>query len=72
VRGVEKSMGAANAIQHHPSGEVQQVTLLELVQALSEETRDDREVVAAVQHLLMSGRVRLIGNFRNTPVQDFL
>ena len=54
------------------SGEVQQVTLLELVQALSEETQDDREVVAAVLHLLMSGRVRLTGNFSGTPAQDFL
>ena len=64
-------MGAANAIQHDSSGEVQQVTLLELVQALSEETEDDREVIAAVLHLLMSGQVQLTGNFSGAPVQDF-
>ena len=37
------------------------VTLLELVQAIGEVTEDDREVVATVIHLLMSGRVRLCG-----------
>jgi hypothetical protein len=39
-------------------------TLLELVRVVSEETDDDREVVAIVLQLLRSGRVRLIGNFR--------
>ena len=44
------------------------LTLLELVCALGEVTEDDREVVATVLALLSSGRVRLCGNFRNTPV----
>jgi hypothetical protein len=44
--------------------EVSEVTLLELVQAVSEVTDDDREVVATVRHLIRSGRVRLCGNFR--------
>jgi hypothetical protein len=39
-------------------------TLLELVQTIAEDTRDDREIVATVVHLLRSGRVRLIGSFR--------
>jgi hypothetical protein len=39
-------------------------TLLELVQALARNTNDDREIVATVRHLLRTGRVRLIGNFR--------
>jgi hypothetical protein len=47
------------------------VTLLELVQAIGEVTEDDREVVATVIHLLLSGRVRLCGNFRGTPPEDF-
>jgi hypothetical protein len=41
-----------------------EATLLELVRAVSEETEDDREVVATVLHLLRSGRVRLVGSFR--------
>jgi hypothetical protein len=39
-------------------------TLLDLVHAVSQETEDEREVVAAVLHLLRTGRARLIGNFR--------
>lgn len=44
--------------------EYSEVTLLELVQALCDETSDDCEVVEAVRHLLSSGQVRLCGNFR--------
>ena len=47
-------------------GGVVDTTLLELVQVVSEGTDDDREVVATVMHLLRSGKVRLIGNFRGT------
>jgi hypothetical protein len=39
-------------------------TLLDLVHAVSQETEDEREVVATVLHLLRTGRARLIGNFR--------
>ncbi len=45
-------------------GQCVDTTLLELVQAIAEDTRDDREIVATVVHLLRSGRVRLIGSFR--------
>jgi hypothetical protein len=41
-----------------------EATLLDLVQAVADETEDDREVVATVLHLVRSGRVRLVGNFR--------
>ena len=51
--------------------EPEQVTLLELVRAISEVTDDDREVVATVRAMLQSGRVRLCGNFRNTPPREF-
>jgi hypothetical protein len=44
-------------------------TLLELVRALSEVTEDDREVVATVQHMLETGRVRLTGNFHDLPAE---
>lgn len=53
------------------SDEAEQVTLLELVRAVSEVTEDDREVVATVRHLLQSGRVRLCGNFRNASPKEF-
>jgi len=45
-------------------GEPVESTLLDLVRAVTEQTADDREVVATVLHLLRSGRVRLAGNFR--------
>jgi hypothetical protein len=46
-------------------------TLLALVRAIGEVTRDDREVVATILHMLRNGEVRLCGNFRNHPVEDF-
>ena len=45
-----------------------ETTLLELVEAIAEDTNDDREIVATVLHLLRSGRVRLIGSFRGRRV----
>lgn len=58
-------------IQRRSSGLPREVTLLELVQAIGEETDDDREVVAIVGLLLRSGRVRLCGNFRGAPPDTF-
>jgi hypothetical protein len=46
------------------------LTLLELVRAVSEVTDDEREVVATVLYLLRSGHVRLCGNFRNVPIEQ--
>ncbi len=40
------------------------VTLLELVSALTDESSSETEVIAAVVHLVNSGIVRLCGNFR--------
>jgi hypothetical protein len=48
------------------------LTLLELVQAICNETSDDGEVVEAVRHLLSSGQVRLCGNFRYSAPSAFL
>ncbi len=42
-----------------------ELTLLELVRAVSEETENDTEVVETVLQLLRSGRVHLCGNFRD-------
>jgi len=53
------SISALHALPEFP-----EVTLLELVQAICDETDDDREVVETVRHLLRSGQVRLRGNFR--------
>ena len=53
------------AIEPHPC------TLLELVSVLSEITDDEHEVVATVIHMLCSGSVRLIGNFRGSRSEDW-
>jgi hypothetical protein len=53
-------------LQMLAASETLELTLLELVRAITESTSDDREVVATVVHLLRSGRVRLRGNFRGT------
>ena len=41
-----------------------QLTMLDLVQAVSASARTDAEVVATVVFLVNSGSVRLCGNFR--------
>jgi hypothetical protein len=41
-----------------------QLTMLDLVQAVSQSAANDREVVATVVHLVNSGMVQLCGNFR--------
>ena len=51
--------------------EARATTLLALVRAVGEVTRDDHEVVATILHMLRSGEVRLCGNFRNHPIEDF-
>ena len=48
-----------------------EVTLLELVQTICDETSDDGEVVETVRHLISSGQVRLCGNFRYSPPSTF-
>jgi hypothetical protein len=53
------------------SPEYSEVTLLELVQGICNETSDDREVVETVRHLLISGQVRLCGNFRYSAPSTF-
>jgi hypothetical protein len=60
-----------NAIPQPPESEGQLVTLLELVQAVGEVTSNEAEVVATVVHMLLSGHVRLCGNFRDAPVDLF-
>ncbi len=55
-------------IQLNPSEEPQSVTLLQLIEAVSEVSETEQEVLATVTYMLNSGRVRLSGSFRDTPV----
>ena len=40
------------------------ITLLDLISAVSEHARTEAEVIATVVHLVNSGRVRLCGTFK--------
>jgi len=53
-------------------GAAADVTLLELVQAISEVTDDDREIVATVLYMLRSGHARLCGTFRDEPIEELI
>jgi hypothetical protein len=46
-----------------------QLTLLDLIEAVAEVTDSEAEQVSVVAHLVNSGRVRLIGNFRGQKIQ---
>jgi hypothetical protein len=69
----EHAMRAAQyAIPPHlQTPEPRDLTLLALVQAVCNESDDDREVVATVCHLLRTGRVRLCGNFRGSDAEIY-
>jgi hypothetical protein len=49
--------------------DVPEVTLWELVWAVSEVADDEREVVATVAHMLCSGSVRVVGNHRDRSIR---
>jgi hypothetical protein len=49
--------------------EVPEVTLWELLWAVTEVADDEREVVATVAHMLTSGSVRLVGNLRDRRIR---
>ncbi len=55
-------------VEMNPTEQTRAVTLLELVEAVSEVSETEQEVLATVFHMLSSGRVRLSGNFRDTPI----
>ena len=61
-------MGAATSAGIEPTitDEPLRVTLLELVEAISDVTNSDAEVVATVIHMIETGRVRLSGSFRDS------
>ena len=55
---------AAQLIERKGETMALQVTMLELVKAVSESAATDREVVATVVHMVNSGMVQLCGTFR--------
>ena len=55
-----------------PGDESLEVTLLELVGAVSDECETEDEVVATVLHLLASGRARLRGSFRGASLRELM
>lgn len=50
-------------IDTRPNLEPQSITLLELIEAVSEVSESDQEVVATVSYMLESGRIRLAGGY---------
>ena len=54
-----------------PGSEPLATTLLALVEAVSDASNSEQEVVATVAHMLRTGKVRLIGCFRDTPLEAF-
>ena len=53
-----------------PATQPLETTLLDLVQAVDEVAESEAEVVATVLQMLRSGRVRLLGNFRGSILED--
>lgn len=49
--------------------QVRTITLLDLVMAIAEAAENEAEVVATVTHLVNSGQVQLVGNFRGADVR---
>jgi hypothetical protein len=59
---------AIHEIETNPSDEPQPMTLLALIEAVSDVSETEQETLATVMYMLNSGRVRLSGSFRDTPV----
>jgi hypothetical protein len=49
-----------------PAAQPEPLTLLDLVRAVAEFAASDAEVVAVVEHLIRSGQVVLVGQFRGS------
>jgi hypothetical protein len=64
-------MSQALRVEDLKSLECQDVTLLELVQAITDVTEDEREIVATVRYMLRQGHVKLCGNFHDEPIELF-
>jgi hypothetical protein len=59
---------AIHEIRTNPGDDAKPMTLLELIAAVSEVSESEQETLATVTYMLNSGRVRLSGSFRDTPV----
>ncbi len=59
---------AVEESEPHPA-QARRVTLLDLVAALADSGASEAEVVRAITHLVNSGRVRLVGQFREAHIQ---
>ncbi len=59
---------AAEESERHPA-QARRVTLLDLVAALADFGAGEAEVVWAITHLVNSGRVRLVGQFREAHIR---
>ena len=66
-------------VEHHPVAhriepceetEPRPLTLLELVEAVAEIAEDEQELLATVTWMLRSGRIQLVGTFRDAPVDQ--
>ena len=60
---------AIHEIDLAPEESPQPFTLLELIDAVGEVSETEQELLATVSYMLKSGRVRLIGNFRDAPAE---
>ena len=65
AEGESMSASAVAETATHVECEVPEVTLWELIWAVTEVADDEREVVATVAHMLTSGSVRVVGNPRD-------
>jgi len=65
------SAATSTTIDFASAEEPLHVTLLQLVEAVSDVTENDVEVVATVMHMLQTGRVRLSGSFRGVSISTF-
>ncbi len=59
---------AVEESERHPA-QARRVTLLDLIAALADSGASEAEVVWAITDLVNSGRVRLVGQFRQAHIQ---
>ena len=57
------------AVEAEAEDEVPEVTLWELMWAVSEVADDEREVIATVAHMLSSGFFHVFGNHRDRTIR---
>ncbi len=63
-----RDVGMITMLGYDQAQDAQTITLLDLVAAIAETGASEDEVIATVAHLMASGRVTLIGNFREAEL----